>query len=234
MFTQQQLNKLLFFDIETAGQYPSFEEFKAQDPDGAMIYAGKCDRMGYGDPADGYENKVSLFPEFGRIVCLSYGLWKNGEYQINTISELNEADLVKKIAILFQKCGASGLIPCGWNVKNFDIPWVYRKILMYNLQVPECVNTWGKKPWEVNIVDLKEWWKGFSNLDVTFEEAMYGLGLPSPKDEMHGGQVHQEYWLQHNTNGIIKYCEKDVMGMIRMTEKIHNTYYKPALGTTLI
>ena len=85
MFTQQQLNKLLFFDIETAGQYPSYEEFKAQDPEGAMIYAGKCDRMGYGDPADGYENKVSLFPEFGRIVCLSYGLWKNGEYQINTI-----------------------------------------------------------------------------------------------------------------------------------------------------
>jgi len=63
---------------------------------------------------------------------------------------------------------------------------------------------------------------------------MYGLGLPSPKDEMHGGQVHQEYWLHHNTDGIIKYCEKDVMGMIRMVEKIHNTYYKPALGTTLI
>ena len=105
---------------------------------------------------------------------------------------------------------------------------------MHGFQVPDCINTWGKKPWEVNIVDLKEWWKSFSNLDVTFEEAMYSLGLPSPKDEMHGGQVHHEYWAKDNTSGIIKYCEKDVIGMIRMVEKVHNIYYKPALGTTLI
>lgn len=234
MFTQSQLSKLLFFDIETCGQYPTFEEFQNQEPDGAKIFEGKCKRLNLGDPSEAYLKQVSLFPEYGRIACLSYGLWKNGEIQVSTIYEANEADLVKKAANLFHKATANGLIPCGWNIKNFDIPWVYRKILMHGLQVPESINTWGKKPWEVNIVDLKEWWKSFSNLDVTFEEAMYSLGLPSPKDEMNGSQVHVEYWMNHNESGIIKYCEKDVIGMIHMIEKVHHIYYKPSLGTQLI
>jgi predicted PolB exonuclease-like 3'-5' exonuclease len=225
MFSQQVLSKLLFFDIETAGRYATYEEFKLADPDGAKVYAGKCERMNYGDPAEGYLNKVSLFPEFGRIVCLSYGVWKNGEISIATVSDENEADLIKKVANLFHKAGAQGMIPCGWNIKNFDIPWVYRKCLMHGIQVPESVNTWGKKPWEVSITDLKEWWKGFSNLDVTFEEAAYGLGIPSPKDEMHGGQVHDNYWFKDNLTGVKHYCEKDVKTMIIMCEKIYKNYY---------
>lgn len=225
MFTQQVLSKLLFFDIETAGRYSTYEEFKLADPNGAKIYAGKCERMNYGDPAEGYLNKVSLFPEFGKIVCLSYGVWKNGEISIATVADENESDLIKKVANLFHKAGAQGMIPCGWNIKNFDIPWVYRKCLMHGIQVPEPVNTWGKKPWEVSITDLKEWWKGFSSLDVTFEEAAYGLGIPSPKDEMHGGQVHDNYWFKNNLAGVKHYCEKDVKTMIIMCEKIHKLYY---------
>ena len=96
MFSQQVLSKLLFFDIETAGRYATYEEFKTADPDGAKVYAGKCERMGYGEPEVGYSNKVALFPEFGRIVCLSYGVWKNGEISIATVADENEKDLIKK------------------------------------------------------------------------------------------------------------------------------------------
>lgn len=224
MFSKDYLSKLLFFDIETAGKYPDYESFKNADPDGAKIYAGKCERMKYGDPADGYIDKVALFPEFGRIVCVSYGVWNNGNITIKTIDDDNEVDLIKKTANLFNIGGSKGMIPTGWNIKNFDISWVYRKILMHGMQVPGCLDTFNKKPWEVVILDLKEWWKGFSNLDVTFEEAAYGLGLPSPKDEMHGGQVHNQLWEHLNKSGIVTYCEKDVRTMILMAEKIYNIY----------
>ena len=225
MFTKDYLSKLLFFDIETCGQYPNYEKFQQKDPDGAKIFAGKCERLGYGEPEVGYSNKVALFPEFGKIACLSYGVWKNGEITISTVSDDDEHTMLKKIANLFHKAGAAGMIPTGWNIKNFDVPWVYRKILMAEQRVPDIINLWGKKPWEANILDLKEWWKGFSSLDVTFEEAAYGLGLPSPKDEMNGGQVHDNYWFKDNLVGIKQYCEKDVKTMIVMCEKIHKIYH---------
>ena len=230
MFTQQVLSKLLFFDIETAGRYATYEEFLKADPDGAKVYAGKCERMNYGNgnPADGYLEKVSLFPEFGRIVCLSYGTWKNGEMSIATVADENEGDLIRKIANLFRKVSVGGLIPCGWNIKNFDIPWIYRKCLMHGVRVPDSVNTWGKKPWEVSITDLKELWRGFASIDVTFEEAAYALGIPSPKDEMHGGEVHNNYWVKNNLAGIKHYCEKDVKTMIVMCEKLYKSQY-PAI-----
>lgn len=215
---------MLFFDIETAGRYSSYEEFKLADPSGAKIYLGKCDRLKIEDPIICYRDKVSLFPEFGKIVCISYGLLKDGKITVSTINDDNEIDLLKKTAALFHKATDMGLIPTGWNIKNYDVSWIYRKLLMNGLSVPECLNTWGKKPWEISIIDLKEWWKGYSNLDVTFEEAAYGLGLPSPKDAMDGSQVHENYWFKNNAAGITTYCEKDVRTMILMCEKIHSIY----------
>lgn len=226
MFSEVNLSKLLFFDIETAGEYPTYEEFKRKDPDGAKIFATKAERLGYTDLEESYYNKVSLFPEFAKVVCLSYGVWKNGEMKVSTISETDEKDTMKKIANLFYKAGSQGLIPCGWNIKNFDVPWIFRKMLMHKIQVPNILNTYGKKPWEINIVDLKEMWKSFSNLDVTFEEAVYSLKLPSPKDVMDGSKVHYHYWNNVNLEGIKYYCEKDVTAMIHMCEYIKNIYYE--------
>ena len=224
MFSNQKLSKILFFDIETAGNYATYAEFQKADPEGALIFEGKCKRLNYGDPHEGYQDKVSLFPEFGRIVCLSYGIWKGNEIKVSSIFDEDETFLLKKISVLFNKGIDSNLVPCGWNIKNFDIAWIYRKMLMHGIAVPESINTWGKKPWEINIIDLKEWWKSFSTLDVTFEEAAYSLGIPSPKDEMHGGEVHKNYWELDNLEGIKEYCEKDVKTMILMCEKIGKIY----------
>lgn len=223
MYSKQKLSSMLFFDIETCGKYENFDNLLDRDPEGAHIWEKKCERMGYGLPEVGYSNKVSLFPEFGRIVCLSYGVWKNGEMAVSTIMEEDEEKMMKLIANLFHKAGASGLVPTGWNIKNFDVPWVQRKLLMYGMQIPQSLSTYEKKPWEVNIMDLKEMWKSFSNLDVTFEEAAYGMGVPSPKDDIDGSQVHGEFW-KGNTERIKTYCEKDVKTMILLCEKLYNIY----------
>jgi 3'-5' exonuclease len=225
MISESKLKSLLFFDIETCGAYKNYESFQANDPSGAEIWKKKCNRLGYGTPSNGYDEKVALFPEFGQIVCLSYGIWQSdGRMQVNTIQG-EEPEMMKFIANLFHKASANGLVPTGWNIKNFDVPWVVRKLLMNGVQVPQSIATYDKKPWEVNILDMKEMWKTFSSLDVTFEEAAYSLGIPTPKDDIDGSQVHDEFW-KGNLNRIVTYCEKDVKTMILMMEQIYKIYNK--------
>lgn len=220
MITESTLSKMLFFDIESRGKYPTFKEFQANDPAGAYIWEKKSARQ-YKDMTaeQSYEEKVSLYPEFGVIACLSYGVWKNGEMTISTISNEDEETTIKLIANLFHKAGASFLSPTGWNIKNFDIPWIIRKMLIYGISVPDAISTYNKKPWETVSIDLKDVWKSFCSIDCNFEEATYALGIPSPKDDIDGSQVHSEYW-NGNIERIKTYCEKDVKAMIQMCEQL--------------
>lgn len=225
MFTQTQLEKLLFFDIETCGKDQDYSNFYQSDPDGTDIWDKKSNRLKKDTPIDFYEKEVSLFPEFGQIVCISYGtINSKGEMQIGTIR--NEGDtlaMMKKIHVLFSKANSNLMKPIGWNIKNFDVPWINRQCLMHGIPVPEILSTFDKKPWEVNVIDLKEIWKSGSSLDVTFEEAAYAMGIPSPKDDIDGSQVHENFHVG-NLDRIVTYCEKDVKTMILMCEKFTKIY----------
>lgn len=231
MFTKERLSKFLFFDLETSGKHANFGEFKRLDPEGAHIWEKKCNRMNYPkpgevDPDAEYLEKVALFPEFGRIVCLSYGVWEpDDKMVVASIYDPSEEEMMKKIYALFLKATGRGMIPTGWNIKNFDVAWVYRKLLAYGYTIPECLQTYNRKPWEVNIFDMKEWFKVFSNLDVTFEEATYSLGIPTPKDDIDGSQVHRTFWSGEHQR-VVTYCEKDVKTMILMAQKVYEIYYK--------
>lgn len=231
MFTTEKLKSFLFFDIETCGQHPNYASLIAERPDADNIFPKKCERLNNGkswtgNPEQDYANNVALFPEFGRIACLSYGVWKPEGYTIASIYGEDEVTLLKKVANLFNRAGANGMSPTGWNIKNFDVPWIVRRMHINNIRVPECLSSYEKKPWEMTVFDLKDFWKSGSSLDVTFEEACYGMGIPTPKDDIDGSQVHKTFW-----NGELErvkiYCEKDVKGMILLAEKVYRTYQQP-------
>jgi len=236
MISKSKLERLLFFDIETAGKYANYNELKNADPVGAEIWKKKMNRLKIEDYEKGYETQVALFPEFGQIVTLSYGLWNPEKYASAynigsiTLEPNNEYDTLKKIAMVFHNASSNGLVPTGWNIKNFDVPWIVRKLHTAGLQVPSCLSTYDKKPWEVNVLDLKEIWKSNSSLDVTFEEAAYSMGIPTPKDDIDGSQVHHTF----HTGGIDRiqtYCEKDVKTMIHLVSKLSNIYDPKVLQT---
>lgn len=228
-YSKSRFEKFLFFDIETCGQHPTLQKHaEANGPVVEKIFAEKSARLqngkGWtGEPHADYTRNVSLFPEFGRIACVSYGLWKNGEMQINSVADADEKTLLKKVANLFHRAGASGLIPTGWNIKNFDIAWIVKRLLINGIQVPLLLSSYEKKPWEMTAFDLKDYWKSGSSLDTTFEEACFAMGIPSPKDDINGSQVHEEFW-SGGIDRIVTYCEKDVRGMILLAEKIYNIY----------
>jgi DNA polymerase elongation subunit (family B) len=229
MYSREKFKKFLFFDIETCGQYPDFQSFiDDKGPGAGGIFEKKSSRLlngksWSGDLHEDYPRNVALFPEFGRIACLSYGVWKDGEMQVSSIYDNDEKELLKKAANLFWKAGANGLIPTGWNIKNFDVSWLVRRMLMNGIQVPDCLSSYEKKPWDMNIFDLKDFWKSGSSLDVTFEEAAFGMGIPSPKDDIDGSQVHKAFW-SGQSERVKDYCEKDVKTMILLCEKIFQIY----------
>lgn len=236
MFSESKLKTLLFFDIETAGKYPNYAEFEKADPAGAEIWHKKMNRQKIEDYKKGYEQNVALYPEFGQIVTLSYGLWNPDKYTTGynvgsiTLDPDNEYDTLKRIAMVFHNASANGLVPTGWNIKNFDVPWIVRKLHNVGLQVPTCLQTFDKKPWEVTVLDLKEMWKSNSSLDVTFEEAAYSMGIPTPKDDIDGSQVHQTFHSE-GIDRIQTYCEKDVKTMIHLVTALSKIYNPTVLKT---
>lgn len=239
MYSREKFKKFLFFDIETCGQYPSLQELINNTSEStADIFKKKSQRLENGKSWTGnshtdYENNVALFPEFGRIACLSYGIWNDGEMQIKTIADQDEVVMLKKIGNLFYKADSAGLIPTGWNIKNFDVSWIVRRLLINGIQVPNCLSSYEKKPWEMNIFDMKDLWKNGSSLDVTFEEACFGMGIPTPKDDIDGSQVHKTFW-NGEIDRVSTYCEKDVKSMILLADKIFNIYYPKNIQTNVL
>ena len=194
--------KPLFFDIETAG---SSKDFYFLTPE--MQEAWKISKK---TPED-YANECSLTPEFGQVVCCTFGYEKDGNLVITTETNIFEIHRLFKLS--------SSFTPCGWNIKGFDIPFLNKHFLKNGLKIPAILSTYNKKPWEVNILDLQEIWKQNGFNSCKFNSACVFLGIETPKDDIDGSQVHDAFW-----NGEIEriktYCEKDVISLHKMYNKI--------------
>lgn len=211
------VKKYFYFDIETSRKYETFSEFNKVDPRGAALFEKKIKNKFKDSAVDDaflefqYKDLGGLLPEYGRIVCLSYGLYKptDGKKILGHVAEEDELLTMKKIKQVFDKIGELGLVPCGYNIKGFDIPYVFKKLVSHGLTVPTLVNTFNKKPWDIQMLDLQDVWKSTSMNACTFDEFAYSLGVNSPKDEMCGSEVGDAYF-KGKLDDIVKYCNKDV------------------------
>lgn len=218
--------KLFYFDIETIGKYPDYETFKRTDERGAKLFETKFNKkhgrneFGWETLEESYLKNSTLYPEYGEIVCVTMAYYVNNELRLATIkNENNEFELLKKIQQYFNKIDTLGLTLCGYNIKGFDIPWLFKKLCMYNLEVPNNLNDAGKKPWEINIIDLMELWKGTAFETTTFDELAYTLNIPSPKEEpVSGPTLHNYYWTTKNIDEIAFYCERDVETLVEIVK----------------
>ena len=194
--------KPLFFDIETAGIAKDFDSLTPEMQD-AWLVTGKFEEH--------YPNECSLIPEFGQVVCCTFAYEHEGELKIETRTDIVQIHKIFK--------NANGMMPCGWNIKGFDIPFLNKHFLKNGLKIPAILSTYNKKPWEVNICDLQEIWKQNGFNSCKFNSACVFLGIESPKDDIDGSQVHEAFW-----NGEIEriktYCEKDVISLHKMYNKI--------------
>jgi len=224
------IKQLFYFDIETAGKFIDFDTFEKEDSRGATLFKGRADRkrkqnpdnvQWHGSIKDIYKNNASLISEFGRIVCISYAYYdSNDELKIGTLKG-EESNIIKQAAKIFKQVNDINRILCGYNIKSFDIPWIFKKMISYGVTPPSNISTYGKKPWEVICVDLMEVWKSSSWEVATFDEMTYALDVPSPKTEMDGTMVHG-YFHAGRSEEIVKYCERDVLALVNAAKKLQD------------
>lgn len=221
-------NNLFFWDIETAGKHKDFSTFKQQDSRGAELFEYKVKRKQKQNPNDVqwtgtvdecYLKNSPLLAEYGRIVCISYAYYNNGELKIGSIKNIDEELLVKEAHRVFSQVAKLNRRLCGYNIKGFDMPWLFKKMITYKLLPPFNLNLFEKKPWDITCLDLMELWKGIGYEASTFDEFTYAINVKSPKSDMDGTMVHS-YFHDGRINEIVKYCEADVNALVESANYI--------------
>jgi predicted PolB exonuclease-like 3'-5' exonuclease len=208
--------KLFYFDIETTSEHKTFNDFVKNDTRGANNFLKRFNRrqstsMKYETVHDAYRHNSMFFPEYGQILSLSYGFFAGDNLVVKSlINDGDEEKLMKEIQRVFDKISELKFAPCGQNIKGFDIPFIVKKLYKYNLRIPTSLQSLGKKPWEVNIVDTTELWKGMGWDTSSLDEIAHTLNLPSPKEDIDGSQVYEIFWEEHDLKRIAEYCERDV------------------------
>lgn len=220
MITDQHLKTTLFIDIETAGSYRSLGDLREANPRLSELWSKRCIWMRKNSADDGaltddelWLKKSALNPEFSRVVCVTVGAFNaNMEFKMNSYCSDDEKDILIKTNKVFENSRAAGFRLGGHTIKNFDIPVLGKRMLINGIEPSPLIQVWSKKPWESGFLDIADIFSfgAFGHSHTSLDLMSCVLGVESPKDEMNGAMVHNEFWENKNFEGIQRYCEGDV------------------------
>jgi 3'-5' exonuclease len=211
------VENVLFLDIETVPAFQTYDEMPE-------LFRKLWDRKTETLKKEPEETPVSLYPragiyaEFGRIICISVGYFRGKEFRIKSFFGDEEYQVLKQFCKLLEAhFNFSGKMLCAHNGKEFDFPYLARRILINSLPLPLILDTAGKKPWEVQFLDTMELWKFGDYKHYTSLELLSAVfDIPTPKDDISGAEVYKVYWQQHDLDRIRIYCQKDVLTVARL------------------
>lgn len=216
--------ELFHFDIETVGQYVDYKTFKINDERGATMYEKKAlkaewiDKHGSLDNA--YLETAPIISTYGKIVCISFGFKHGDEYRISSFYGEDEKEIVEKFNELLKRIETKAYSLSGYRIMYFDIPWIMHKLHKYDIKPASILSIYGKKPWEMRVVDMSDDWKQKFAWQSSFDEVCYEIGVDSPKEELNGSEVHSAYW-KGDIESIKTYCENDVKASLRVADIIY-------------
>jgi hypothetical protein len=233
------LKGILFIDIETVPTEPDFsllsDRMQAEWARKAkFVKTGKEELT---DPATLFGERAGIFSEFAKVVCIGIGglYEQDGKWKIRLKSLVNddETALLNDFCALVSKFAQNykDIRFCGHNIKEFDIPFLCRRMVIKGIGLPSCMQLAGKKPWEVSHIDTMELWKFGDNKNFTSLSLLAEiLGIPSPKSDLDGSMVGHVYWNEKNLARIGSYCLQDVLTSARVylrLKEINNIHPEP-------
>ncbi len=224
MLDHIQLQNLLLFDIETV---PGNKEFSELSPAMQQHWEHKLGskRKEEDTPDDHYFNNAGIYAEFGKVICISAGYFHKGsatsswKFKITSIAYHSEEEVLKRFAKLLDEHYAdpNRHLLCGHNIKEFDVPYLCRRMLVNGVDLPNTLNIAGKKPWEVKHVDTMELWKFGDYKNYTKLSLLTDIfNIPTPKDDIDGSDVGRVYWKEDDLKRITHYCQKDVLAVAQL------------------
>jgi len=219
------LPNILFLDIETV---PQSEFFTDLPEESKQLFADKTQYQRKDDltPEEFYE-RAGIWAEFGKIICISVGYFtiKNAERQFRTKSIIGEEkQLLEEFNDLIKTHFSNpAFVFCGHNIKEFDIPYMCRRMLINGINIPEKLQLFGRKPWEIPHLDTLELWKfGDYKHYTSLKLLTHVLNIPSPKEDIDGSEVRNVYYNEKNIDRIAKYCERDVVAVAQIFLRMRN------------
>ncbi|OQA02290.1 MAG: putative 3'-5' exonuclease related to the exonuclease domain of PolB [Bacteroidetes bacterium ADurb.Bin408] len=227
MLIQKDIEQIIFLDIETVPLFSEYEKMpdrfkKLWDKKAEQLNMNKSDII---TPEKMYE-RAGIYAEFGRIICISvaYVSEENGIKYIKgkSFADPDEKILLSGFAQMLSRYNTlngkiTDKVLCAHNGKEFDFPYISRRMLINGIKIPDILNTAGKKPWEVNHLDTMELWKFGDYKNYTSLNLLTAVfDIPTPKDDIDGSEVAKVYWEDKNLDRIVTYCQKDVVAIIQL------------------
>ncbi len=222
----QNLKNILFLDIETVSAHPKFEDLSPRMQD-LWIKKAKTFRNTELEPKELYFERAAIFAEYGKVICIGVGAFydvKNMKFKAKIIAEKTEKETLLRLkTILDEHPAKEDIVLCAHNGKEFDFPYLSRRMLINGINLPYCLDNSSKKPWEIFHLDTLEFWKfgdykHFTSLDLL--AAIFDI--PSSKSELDGSQVNQTYYLENDQEKINRYCVQDVVVLAQLYLRLNN------------
>ena len=224
-------HNILFLDVETVPGTEGFDELSEGIQElwavkSRSILRKQAEELEYDEIASTYGERAGIYAEFGKIVCITIGYLVRPTEATPTMLRLKsftshtEAHLLQDFSEVLDKHynNPEKFAFCGHNIKEFDIPYICRRMMVNGLPLPRMLDISGKKPWETkHLIDTMELWK-FGDIKnyTSLNLLTHIFGIPSPKDDMSGSDVAGVYWGEKDLDRIAHYCEKDVLATVQL------------------
>ena len=208
------LENILFLDIETVPETYKYSDLGLETKelwDKKWAYNKEIS-------GEGQYQKAGIYAEFAKVVCIGIGFYNENKFRIKTISSSDELLILKEFCELLNKhFNNQNHFLCAHNGKEFDFPFLCRRLLINNLALPKLLQLQGMKPWEVKHIDTMDLWKfgdvkNFTSLNLL----AHIFNIPSPKDEIDGSLVSKTFYEDKDLQRIATYCKKDVITLARV------------------
>jgi uncharacterized protein YprB with RNaseH-like and TPR domain len=220
MLDNIRVEDVLFLDIETV---PVANTFEMLEPGMQKLWDKKSKNFRTAEQTanDAYE-RAGIYSEFGKIICISVGYIKEKDpyaLRLKSFYGDDEKVILNEFSAMLSKFSKSNResLLCAHNGKEFDYPYIARRMIINGILIPELLDNAGKKPWEVKLLDTMDLWKfgdykNYTSLDLLTSV----LGIPTPKDDIDGSMVAGIYYKEKDIERIVRYCEKDVIAIVQV------------------
>ncbi len=217
-------SNVLFLDIETV---PETYEHHQLSEETQLLWEEKTRYQRQDESPEDFYRKAGIWAEFGKIICISVGYFvprtRDTQFRIKSFTG-QEADLLKEFkSLLQQHFNKKNQRLCAHNGKEFDFPYIARRMLKHQIELPDQLQLFDKKPWEIPHLDTLQLWRFGDYKHYTSLKLMaHVLNIPSPKDDIDGSQVSKIYYEDQNLERIVEYCEKDTLTVAQLFLRLRN------------
>jgi predicted PolB exonuclease-like 3'-5' exonuclease len=215
-------NNILFLDVETVPKYSCYKELPEEWKDLWGHKASFLIKNKETETPETIYSRAGIYAEFGKIICVSCGFISGfGEQKklsLKSFSGDDEKQILQSFCDMLNRWASeNNKYLCAHNGKEFDFPYLSRRMIINNIAIPSILRISGKKPWDVMHLDTLEMWKfgdykNYTSLNLLART----LNIATPKDDIDGSMVSDVYWKQKDLTRIVTYCQKDVATTVQV------------------